>query len=249
MPIVGALLIVAGLVAGSLAAATAYTPRLSTISAGPDVLTLAAPAGRLPEAPDRPAAVPGDARSPVRLDTGLIRRLEDLGVSRVRVKEFSIGRWREAWIFALSMIALAAGGLLVRRTRARGQARTSTDTRPADAASLLESICLDIEHLKHHLEQLPEPRRTAEALARIEAIQSTRLLSFANARTEWLGRYGITGFARLMDAFALGERHLNRAWSAAADDVLDEALAAIDRSLDAFRTATARIQEAPPGSR
>ena len=46
-----------------------------------------------------------------------------------------------------------------------------------------------------------------------------------------VGTLGMAGFAALMDAFSRLERTLNRAWSAAADGVLDEAQRCVDEAV------------------
>jgi hypothetical protein len=46
-----------------------------------------------------------------------------------------------------------------------------------------------------------------------------------------------------MDPFAAGERRLNRAWSAAADRVLPEAIASLEQALAAFDAARARLAD------
>ena len=239
------LLIVVSLVAGSLAATTAYAPQLETVAAGAGPLTLAAPAGRDPAAPDQPAIAPGDAAQPVRLTPEVVERLKALEVERVRVKEFSLARWDQAWIFGLAMVGLVAGGVMIRReTKVRliGPAAAATDgtSSPHDALDLTHR---DIEALLREIPDAPERERPDTILRRIDAIQAAHLGPFVAARSALMARYGVAGFARLMDPFAAGERRLNRAWSAAADRVLPEAIASLEQALAAFDAARARLVE------
>jgi hypothetical protein len=240
------LLILVSLLAASLSATTAYAPKLSVVMASGEPLTLAAPAGRDPQQPDKPAVAPGTARQPVRLTPDILDRLAALDVERVRVKEFSVGRWSEAWIFGVAMLGLVAGGLLIRRETRRQIVAHAADPRSRRASphALLDDARQDIERLLAEIRTLPQDQQDAEIRLRIDAINSTRLAPFAAARTELIGRYGVAGHARLMDAFAAAERQLNRAWSAAADQVVPEAIASLEdarASLDATRARLAEL--------
>ena len=245
MRTVAYLLILASLVGASLAATTAYAPKLDAVVASAEPLTLAAPAGRDPGEPDQPAVAPGTARQPLRLTPDVLGRLAALNVDRVRVKEFSIGRWSEAWIFGVSMLGLVAGGLFIRREARREiMGRTAVSTSGTTSPQfLLEAAHEDVERLLRDVTALPEDQQAAEIRRQIDTIQAARLTPFAAARPELMGRYGVAGFARLMDPFAAAERQLNRAWSAAADHVLPEAIASIEDALTSLATVHARLAE------
>ena len=239
------LLVVVSLVAGSLAATTAYAPSLEAVRSSAETLTLAAPAGRDPAAPDQPAVAPGDAAEPRRLTPDVVERLAALRVERVRVKEFSIARWNEAWIFGLAMLGLVAGGVMIRReTRVRliGPTAVTTDgsSSPNDALDLTHR---QIETLLRDIGEAPERERTKTIIHRLDAIKEAHLAPFVAARSGLMARHGVAGYARLMGPFAAGERHLNRAWSAAADDVVPESIASLEQALAAFDAARARLVE------
>ena len=239
------LLIVVSLIAGSLAATTAYAPRLAEVAAAGEPLTLAAPAGRDPAQPDRPAVAPGDASQPQRLTADVVERLAGLNVQRVRVKEFSLARWDEAWVFALALAGLVAGGLMVRReSRLRLIGPDATGTAGAAApAAALEDAARDLEALRQSVAATPAEGQAAEILRGVEAIQAAHLAPFIAARPALMARLGVAGYARLMDPLAVGERHLNRAWSAAADHVLPEARASLDQAHAALAMARERLDE------
>lgn len=240
------LLIVASIIAGSLAATTAYAPRLSSVVDSAEPLTLAAPAGRHPAEPEKPAVAPGDARTPTLLTPDIVEQLRAANVARVRVKEFSIGRWDEAWLFGLAVLGLAAGGLLIRRdTRREIAVRTVARIREGASSpdATLDALHADVQALLRDVAGAPEDRQAAEILRRVEAIQATRLAPFVEARPELMGRYGVAAFARLMDPFAAAERQINRAWSAAADRALPESVASLERALALLDTTRARFSE------
>ena len=60
------------------------------------------------------------------------------------------------------------------------------------------------------------------------------LNTFAQAREAVIHTHGLARYADVMDAFAAGERALNRAWSASADGYIDEVWACLERALRAF---------------
>jgi hypothetical protein len=247
MRTVAYLLIFVSLVGASLSATTAYAPTLGAVAESAEPLTLAAPAGRDPAEPNKPAVAPGTAREPVRLTPDVVGRLAALNVERVRVKEFSLGRWREAWIFGASMLGLVAGGLLIRHEAHREiRVRTAGSTPGAGSPQfLLGAAYEDVERLLREVTGVPNEQQAVEIRRQIDTIQATRLAPFAAARPELMGRYGVAGFARLMDPFAAAERQLNRAWSAAADHVLPEAIGSLQDALASLDRARTRLAELP----
>ncbi len=228
-------LITFGLIAGSLAAVTAYVPSLDMAATSESPLTLNAPAGI--DAAGEPLATPGEDES-VLLTEPLAAELAEAGVQRVRVKEFAFGRWDLGWLFGISLLAMLAGGLILRREDKQQMAillnkKTDETTTPAYA---LSAACQEIDELLAALDELPPETHTDAITSRLDALQDTHLAAFVDARAELIGRYGIAGYARLMDSFAGAERALNRSWSAAADGVLPA-------SLEALQIGKARLEE------
>jgi hypothetical protein len=78
-------------------------------------------------------------------------------------------------------------------------------------------------------------------LHRIGRLQLDRLDAFVAARPALIARLGMGGYAQLMDRFAAAERQINRAWSAAADGVLEESLICIDDALPLLDEAIQRL--------
>ncbi|NIP97176.1 MAG: hypothetical protein GWO24_28580, partial [Akkermansiaceae bacterium] len=68
-----------------------------------------------------------------------------------------------------------------------------------------------------------------EVVASLDELMGTELDAFVDSRSQLINRLGMSGYARLMDRFAAAERQLNRAWSAAADRVLDESVECLVR--------------------
>ena len=154
------------------------------------------------------------------------------GVARVRVKEFSVWRWQHAWLFALAIVGLVGGGLVLKREDARDVARHKAATgasphgSPHDAVTQIVAIA---RALQRDLRDIPNEQDQMRAIiARLERVQKELSLQVVDGRSMLMGKLGLTGFADLMSAFSRMERTLNRAWSAAADGVAAEALQCVD---------------------
>lgn len=232
-------LITFGLIVGSLTAVTAYVPRLD----GAGGLTLNAEAGRSPDDETVPLVAPAEAEAPIVLTDTLAAALAASGTQRVRVKEFAFGRWDHGWLFLLGLGAMLAGGLILRREERQRMAvllnrEAAVHETPGYA---LDEAHREVTALLDEVRTLDEAAQIGLLTTRIEALQLTHLAAFVEARPELIGRYGIAGYARIMDVFAAGERRINRAWSAAADGVLPEALDSLAGSLALLEEARARL--------
>ena len=94
-----------------------------------------------------------------------------------------------------------------------------------------------LAQLQQPMQQLCQdaPALDSQALRqRLDQIVDRYVLPFSAARNTVIHRLGIQRGAELLIEFALGERLLNRAWSAAADGHLPEAVASLQEARDAF---------------
>ncbi len=236
----GNLLIAVSLVLGALASTTAYVPRLtaddSVLAVGDGYAHLNAPAGARRDAAEGFVLADG-ARIPLadagtELTPQVQARLRAAGVQRVRVREFSIRRWQHAWLFGLAVIGLIAGSALVKRETAARRGRQPADRRttvPATPQAVLARIVATARDLRRELPGMPDDAaRTRAILERVGHVQTELSLQVVEGRNALVAALGLARFAELMDAFSRLERALNRAWSAAADGALDEALRCID---------------------
>lgn len=236
-------LITVSLTVGAIAAVTAYVPRLSAVQASATPLTLNADVGRLPGNPEAPLVSPDSSDAPVLLTDTLGARLAAAGVRRVRVKEFAWGRWDAGWFFLTALVGLLAGGLIIRRED-RQQMAALLEREPEETETpeyALRAAHDAVAALRRDVEGLDRAQQATEITRRVGDLQLTHLIAFVDARPELVGRFGIGGYARLMDPFAAGERQLNRAWSAAADGALAEALASLERGQEALAEALRRL--------
>ncbi len=241
MHVLGNLIIAVSLVLGALASTTAYVPQLTAdaaaLAAGDGYAHLNAPAGAETDAAGRFVLSDEGARIPLaaagaELTPALQARLRAAGVQRVRVREFSMRRWQHAWLFGLAVIGLVAGSALVKRPA--GPARRQRPTAPGRGApqspqAVLARITATARDLQRELPALPDDTARMRAiLERVGHVQTELSLQVVEGRNLLVAALGLARFAELMDAFSRLERALNRAWSAAADGVLDEALRCVE---------------------
>lgn len=243
MRTLGNIIIALSLVAGLLAAATAYLPRTDLRDEQLLQLSLAAPAGQR-EGTDQPL-IP--AEDPQGQDTALtqehIDQLRDAGVARVRVKEFAFARWNGRWVFLASVLGLLAGAWMVRSdTRAAAKAPPADAAEAGSPAAILAETRRRVEALQHELDSAAtDDQRLERIVAVVGELQQTHLPRLPAARPRLVAQMGLSGYATLMDAYAGAERQLNRAWSAAADHYLEEAIASLASGTELLREAERRL--------
>ena len=244
MRTLGYLVITVSLVLGAVAATTAYVPPLTAddavLAAGDGYAHLNAPAGAERDAAGEFALSANGARIPfvaagTELTPEVQARLRAAGVRRVRVKEFDAGRWQHAWLFVLAVASLVAGSVLVRRDAARALRRRQAGEvgRPQGTPqAAVAEIIAAARDLQRDLPAMSADADRARAIIeRVGRVQAVLALRVVEGRDVLVGTLGMAGFAELMDAFSRLERALNRAWSAAADGVLDEAQRCIDEAV------------------
>lgn len=216
---------------GAVAATTAYSPSLSLADDKLVGLTLNADAGAIGEGDEaRPIAEQDDT-----LDEELLERLRQGGVERVRVKEFSLARWDYAWMMGLACAGLVLAAFMLKwetKQRLKAELAAGMGAEPSESPELaLKEIRATVENL---LAQLPglatEEERNDLIIERIGGLQWTHIQAILDARSKLVARLGLTGFAEFMDRFSALERRLNRAWSAAADGVFEEALLSLQEA-------------------
>jgi len=244
MRYLASLLITASLVLGLYSALTAYVVPLDAIDPATETVRLNAPAGQSPDDPSQPLVTPADLDDGVLTDDA-VNRLEAAGVDRIRVKEFAIGRWTGKWWFLLSCAGLIGGGVMLRREKKRAVMLTlqRTADHEESAEHALTEVRERLASLKQALEAETDPaERRSLIVHRIDALQRGPLMAFVGARAELTGKLGVAGYAQLMDRFAASERQINRAWSAAADENLEEAMDSLDVAVERLEETAERMK-------
>lgn len=251
MKLLGFLLMLVGLVVGAVAATSAYVPLVPEningftylVDGETTYLTLNAPAGKRDvqgEADPQPIAEPG-----TELTAEVVAELRAAGVIRVRVKEFSFGRWTGKYYFLMAIIGLTCGAMMVRMaTKAAVLKALSEDRHEVETPEFsLTSLGKTVKQLLTDLPGLPDDHARLEAIiARIGHAQGTQMAAFVEAKPLLLGKFGLSGYASIMDTFAGAERQLNRAWSAAADGVYSEAITCLNRATTLLEETEAKVR-------
>lgn len=167
------------------------------------------------------------------LNADLLELLRAQDVEFVKVNRFDFFRWPHWWLFLLSCAGLIGGALLVRHQRKSELTRANTlvegaPENPADARTVFARLSGRLDELSKDLDKARTEDDKLDAIVhRIGNIQRDDVPAFVADRPALVGRMGLAGYAELMDHFAAMERQLNRAWSAAADGHLEEALASL----------------------
>ncbi|MFG0291703.1 MAG: hypothetical protein ACF8MJ_00960 [Phycisphaerales bacterium JB050] len=162
------------------------------------------------------------------LNAELLEILREQQVEYLKVNRFDFFRWPHWWLFVISSVGLLGGAFLVRRAQKAELARSgslSETENPTDARTVFARLSGRLDELSKDLERASTEDEKLEAIVRrIGNIQRDDVPAFVADRPALVNRLSLGGYAELMDHFAGMERQLNRAWSAAADGYLDEAL-------------------------
>lgn len=243
MKLLAALIMTASLVVGLVASVTAYVPTLDSIDPE-DNLTLNAPAGIDPDDPEKPRIVPVAEEEEVILTAELIEQLRADGEVRVRVKEFAWERWEYRWWFVGAAFFLFVGAMMMRSVTKKAVSAAALATEQTDVSppQLLETAHEQLTDLQRELQATAAvDARLDLILKRLDAVHDAQFDPFVGARSTLIGQLGMTGYAQLMDKFAAAERQFNRAWSAAADGVLEEAEECLVNGIELLEEARHRL--------
>lgn len=210
---------------GVVSATTAYVPRLSLPDEKLLGLTINAPAGMEARTDGRRVPLISDETE---ITPEVLATLRGAGVERVRVKEFAFDRWSHWWLMLLSVVGLLVGAVVVRTsTRKEIEAAMAQDgvKDELNPVTVMGMIRQTIDSLDAELPSMPDDDARNDAIVeRLGEVQATMVPAFVDARPRLIAKLGLGGFAEVMDRFAAMERQVNRAWSAAADGVTEEAL-------------------------
>lgn len=97
----------------------------------------------------------------------------------------------------------------------------------------LASIVANLEELNAGKAEIP----THEMRFEIDRLFRIDLNAFVEARESMKHLYSLQDFADVMSAFSVGERNINRVWSASADGYVDEVMAYLERAQVQFQEA------------
>jgi hypothetical protein len=184
------------------------------------------------------------AGTPLTAET--LQAMRDAGVTRVKVLDFNWNRWTHKWHFVASVVGLIAGAFLTKFTNKRDLEAANAATPPEETPEY--ALTAASEETKALVEELPgmanDHDRLHAIINRLGELQQTHLTAYPAARDRLIAAHGLGGYAQRMDAFAAADRNINRAWSAAADGHLPEALESLENAHEILETLTARLAKA-----
>jgi hypothetical protein len=245
MKLLAFLIIAVSLVIGVIGAMTAYLAPLSLLDERLVGVELNGNAGLDPADPSgrTPLARRGDEITPQ-----LLAQLRDQKITRVHVKDFDFARWTGWPFFLIGAVGLFGGAMFVRsinrRTlRAMGpSAAAGAADQPGAPEAPIYAIRRGIDTLRTQLPTLADGDKMDVIIEIFGEAQRIHIPAFIAARPQLVARLGLAHYAQLMDSFAAAERQLNRAWSAAADGVLDESLDCVDAAHELLAQAEAKLK-------
>jgi hypothetical protein len=169
------------------------------------------------------------------IDSDLADRLLAGDLERIRVRvprpPFTFGGWPGSMPFALSVIAMLSGVVLLRKGQRERLAREDQEgadgPRPAER---LRAIVTGLRELERDFASLSIDDR----LARLDVLLTQDCNGFVEVRDGLRVNLGGSGYAAVMGPFATGERRLSRAWSATADGYEHEAEQSLSESIEPF---------------
>jgi hypothetical protein len=128
-------------------------------------------------------------------------------------------------------LGLVVGALLTRWAARPDQAATSAADAPDDPQQIVDTLIREVGDLRRQLPSIGGRDAQSDAIVqRVGELQKTHMVALVDAREQLVARLGLARYAVLMDHFAAAERQLNRAWSAAVDGALEEAVACLEEA-------------------
>ncbi len=144
------------------------------------------------------------------------------------------------WSWFLPAFAVGVVGVVLARVGTQREARGETKL-----AGDLETLTSSLERLVDNLERLAAEDNNADPYrvhGRIDELLRDDLASFADAR-ECIGHiFSLAAYADVMNAFAAGERYVNRVWSASIDGWIDELEEYLGRAKEQFVDAQGKLR-------
>jgi hypothetical protein len=175
---------------------------------------------------------PADADlNPAQLD--LLRKA---GIERVIVKHPAgaygpmLANWSGKWLFVGSAFGLILGGMMLRvaarREVADAQGPDAAQSTPEELAGQIRAAIADLRGSLPAIESRHDKEHAI--INALGEVQGELIPAFAETRAVLISNRGMGGFAGVMDQFAGMERQINRSWSAAADNALEESTKALE---------------------
>lgn len=134
--------------------------------------------------------------------------------------------------FAVFLLVMAVSVLILRRSPRPEKVaeQSSGESGVFDFTACLRDITGSLDRLVGAKEEL-----TCEKIPReLDRLIEGPLFDFIQARSSLLAAHGFAPYARVMAEFTRGERTASRAWSAAVDGYLEEAISSLELAREVF---------------
>jgi hypothetical protein len=177
----------------------------------------------------------------------VLERLEAARVESIEASippEFHWGEWRHRYSFVLAVILTLCGVMLLRRR--------STAAGSEEALEEYSAWVGHFDALERGVMALAARADELDAQALHQGLDPLLIgpaYAFLEGRETLRSRFGGRAYTRVMGPYALAERQLHRAWSAAVDGVHSEAATCLRASLPALAETRAELPELPSPSR
>ncbi len=146
-------------------------------------------------------------------------------------------RW--PWYGASFLVGIVGVVLLRATSKAASQDMDRVQAQFSTLTTAMQNMLVRLEELNSKFDSMP----LEEVAPFIDDQCVASFNEFADSRNALIQRFGMQGFADVMNEFAAGERYLNRAWCASVDGYVDEVRASIARSLSHLQKANQTIQD------
>ena len=130
--------------------------------------------------------------------------------------------------FWLGMFAVLLAILVNQKGRSRATTQNSRE------ASVPVQVSRWIEEILSHLDQIDRSAPMNERISALTKLQEGLIFSVTSAKDHLIVSKGYSFYARFMSDFAVAERFLARAWSAAVDGYPDESNTYLEKAHDFF---------------
>lgn len=145
------------------------------------------------------------------------------------------------WGWYSVAFVLGLAGVIVLRILAR-----SSGSQAQKLEADLDAMVASLSNLVARLGAMNADRQNIgvyEVYGRLDDELMTDLGTFVEARESLIQLYGLNEYADVMSRFALGERNINRAWSASADGYVDEVWICTQRAQEQMELAHGLLKD------
>lgn len=145
------------------------------------------------------------------------------------------------WDFFAAALVLGITGVIIVRLDEK-QKSSSAETIVSNMQNIQTSLARITENIAL-LNTQAETINTYDVRHRIDELFIDDINTFVDARKSITQKYGLQAYADIMSYFAIGERYLNRVWSASADGYINEVATYLKKAQTQFTQALEKVNQ------